>query len=109
MRHAEKKRNERLEQLIINCIEQHTKELSEMVKNHEERIAELEKLVQEEDIYNHFIPFEDGINHKKTCFDIEGSIEADADVDEEMFNSEFQDWLDSKGWSFVGVTKVSEE
>lgn len=99
--------NEWLEELINNCIEQMTKELSEKVKNHEERILELEKLVQTDEIYNKFIPFEDEVMQKKTGFDIEGHIEADADIDEDTFYSEFQDWLDSKGFSFVGITKMS--
>ncbi len=79
------------------------------LKNHEERIQELEKSVQTKDFYNKFIPYENAINNKKTSFDIDGYIEADENVDEDTFYSEFQDWLDSKGWSFVSVTRVPEE
>lgn len=43
----------------------------------------------------------------KRWFDIQGSIEAD--VDENTFNNEFLKWVESKGWSFVGITKLTEE
>lgn len=39
--------------------------------------------------------------------DIEGSIEIN--VDQDTFINEFSEWLESKGWSFAGVTKPSEE
>ena len=44
---------------------------------------------------------------EKQWFDIEGSIEVD--VDEETFNSEFLKWAESKGWSFVGIIKPTED
>lgn len=44
---------------------------------------------------------------KKQWLDIEGSIEID--VSEDDFNNEFSEWLESKGWSFAGVTKPTEE
>jgi hypothetical protein len=39
--------------------------------------------------------------------DIDGAIEVN--VDQDTFDNEFQKWLESKGWSFAGVTKLSEE
>lgn len=44
---------------------------------------------------------------KKQWFDIEGSIEVN--VDEDTFNEVFLKWVESKGWSFAGVIKSTEE
>lgn len=44
---------------------------------------------------------------EKRWLDIEGSIEVD--VDEDTFDNEFLQWLESKGWSFIGNTKPTEE
>ena len=43
----------------------------------------------------------------KRWLDIEGSIEVD--VDEDTFDNEFLQWLEPKGWSFIGNTKPTEE
>jgi hypothetical protein len=44
---------------------------------------------------------------EKKWLDINGSIEID--VDEDTFNSEFLQWLESKGWSFFGFMKPTED
>lgn len=44
---------------------------------------------------------------ERKWFDIEGSIEVD--VDKDTFNNEFLEWIESKGWTFAGVTKPTEE
>ena len=44
---------------------------------------------------------------EKRWLDIEGSVEVD--VDEDTFDNEFFQWLESKGWSFIGTTKPTEE
>ena len=54
------------------------------------------------------IEFQKLINSaEKQWFDIEGSIEVD--VDEETFNIEFLKWAESKGWSFAGIIKPTED
>lgn len=106
---VESKKSVQLEKFIRECIEKYTKELTEIIKDHEERIRELEEMLQFEETYHTFIPYEDEAEPKKVCYDIDGYIEVDVDVDEETFYSEFQDWLDSKGWSFVSLQKESKE
>lgn len=44
---------------------------------------------------------------EKLWFDIEGSVMTD--VDEVTFNIEFLKWVESKGWSFAGVIKPTED
>lgn len=44
---------------------------------------------------------------EKQWLDIVGSIEVN--TDEDTFNTEFIEWLESKGWSFVGMTKPTEK
>lgn len=43
----------------------------------------------------------------KKWIDINGSIEAD--VNEAEFTVALAEWLESKGWSFFGLTKENEE
>jgi hypothetical protein len=59
-----------------------------------------------DDEYKDFIEVGDAKAEKK-WFDIEGSIEVD--VDEDTLNLEFLKWIESKGWSFAGVIKPTED
>lgn len=49
----------------------------------------------------------DQMEKTKQDFYINGSIEVD--VDEETFNTEFLEFLTSKGWEFAGVIKPVED
>ena len=46
-------------------------------------------------------------NERKYGFDINGSVHVN--VDEDQFNKEFIEWIESKGWAFAGVIKPTEE
>ena len=47
------------------------------------------------------------LNMKDTILEIDGLL--DVTVEHEEFLNEFYEWLDSKGWTFLGVTKELED